>query len=96
MLAGDVLHELAPLLQDIATAAARAGSEEPIRLTPDTEVPLHEVLSSSDGYEVVEGPYGQGAGPPVHEAAPGHNCALCGYSYFNGTRCVICGQMCDD
>jgi 5-methylcytosine-specific restriction endonuclease McrA len=67
-------------------------AKEPVRLTPRYEVPLYTVLSDNGLIKTVRGPYGVGGGPSA-DAGPGMCCGTCGYPFFNGARCVICGSM---
>ncbi len=64
---------------------------DPIRLTP-----LYEVLSEENGIRVVRGPHGVGGGPVNPNSQGGFVCPTCGHSAWNGTHCVICGEMSDD
>jgi len=74
----------------------RASDAEPdvVRITQTTALPLYEVLTTAGGRtQLARGPHGVGGGPL--NATPAMRCA-CGSSYFNGTRCVLCGQQWDD
>lgn len=67
-------------------------AREPVRLTP-----LDEVLSDDGSIQMVRGPFGVGgrASKPI----PGNRgdfCPGCGdRAYFNGTRCMRCGEQSD-
>lgn len=63
---------------------------------PLSLAPGFQILSDRAGIQVVRGPYGVGGGPATDDLAPGMRCTTCGSKYFNGARCVICGQMDDD
>jgi hypothetical protein len=62
---------------------------KPMRL-----LPLYEVLSTEGGVQIVRGPYGIGGGP-AGQVSSQYTC-WCGSKYFNGARCVLCGDMSDD
>ena len=66
-------------------------SEENIRI-----VPLVEVISKSNGIQIVKGPYGVGGGPTEIPLYGGAVCPGCGWAAWNGARCVVCGLMDDD
>lgn len=83
------LEMLAPLFEDLRAARPEEQADEPIQLTPDVAV-----QTSSGRWVVVDGPYGRGAGPERPSNAM--RCGVCGYQYFNGVRCVMCGNMDDD
>lgn len=63
----------------------------PMKLTP-----LIEVLSESNGIRIVRGPYGVGGGPTGPNVHSSFRCSTCGSTAWNGTRCVVCGEMSDD
>ena len=83
------LEVLAPLFEDLRSARPEEEADEPIQLTPDVAVQV-----SSGRWVVVDGPYGRGAGP--EHPSDAMRCGVCGYQYFNGVRCVMCGNMDDD
>ncbi len=62
---------------------------QPMLLTP-----LYRVLSETNGLRLVEGPFGTGGGPISPSDAM--RCPNCGFSAWNGARCVVCGEMSDD
>ncbi|MDO8778510.1 MAG: HNH endonuclease signature motif containing protein [Burkholderiaceae bacterium] len=63
---------------------------KPIRLTP-----LYEILSEQNGIQIVRGTYGVGGRPAAANSS--FACSNCGVgAAWNGTRCVICGEMNDD
>ena len=71
-------------------------AKDPVRLTPGYTVPLYTILSDDGSIKTVRGPYGVGGGPSTSDVGPGVRCGSCGYPFFNGARCVICGSMDDD
>ncbi len=65
---------------------------KPIRLTP-----LYEIVSEQNGVQVVRGPYGVGGRPAMRNPDPSFSCPNCGSrAAWNGSRCVICGEMSDE
>lgn len=64
---------------------------KPIRLTP-----LYEILSEQNGVQIVRGPYGVGVRPAMDHPDASFSCPNCGSIAWNGTRCVICGEMSDE
>ena len=44
-------------------------------------------------HEIVWGQYGRGTGPS--NPSPAMQCPSCGFQFFNGARCVMCGAMDD-
>jgi hypothetical protein len=56
--------------------------------------PLITVLQEKGGITIVRGPYGVGGGPT--NPSPAMRCGVCGNPYFNGARCVICGNLDED
>lgn len=70
-----------------------ALANEPIRLTPTYAVEPYTVLSRTEHHTVVQGPYGVGGGPT--NASRGVSCGVCGYAFFRGAVCVMCGDMDD-
>lgn len=55
-----------------------------------------ELLAEKDGIRIVRGPYGVGGGPATTRVPPAMRCPGCGFPYFNGARCVLCGLLDDD
>jgi len=90
-LSDDVKKRLQPIVYDIASARPAVSRHEVVRLTPDYAVPLFDVLSDDGSVRVVRGPFGMGGGPSSGTLTTG--CSVCGYNYFNGARCVICGNL---
>lgn len=67
-------------------------SGQPILLTP-----LYEIITEQKGIQLVRGPYGIGGRPAVRDPHPSFSCPTCGsIAAWNGTRCVICGEMNDE
>ncbi len=65
---------------------------KPILLTP-----LYEIVSEQNGVQVVRGPYGVGGRPAMQNPDPSFSCPNCGpRAAWNGSRCVICGEMSDE
>ncbi|WP_344197049.1 HNH endonuclease signature motif containing protein [Aeromicrobium alkaliterrae] len=87
--------QLAILISDYSKDHAANAEPDVVRLTPTYTAPLFEILSDNGTSRVVRGPYGTGGGPSQN-SDPRLDCSACGYSYFNGVRCVICGNMDDD
>lgn len=61
-------------------------AEAPINLTPNLRVIEMQVF---------KGPYGVGVGPVGPGVSDGMRCGSCGSTFFNGPRCVLCGEMGD-
>lgn len=55
-----------------------------------------ELLAEKDAFRIVRGPYGVGGGPSTNQVSPAMQCPNCGFHYFNGARCILCGLMDDD
>lgn len=94
----EVQEQMAPLVDALSAARPDLEPGHVIRLTPDYEVPLHRVLSDNGHMATVQGPYGVGGGPSPERPGgvpEGMSCLSCGFSYFNGSRCVICGALDD-
>lgn len=93
----DVKEKLRPLVMLNAETREKKPVDDPIPISPSYSVPLYEILSDDGRIEVVRGPYGIGGGPAMTAEVPsGMRCGNCGFPFFNGARCVICGQMdCD-
>jgi hypothetical protein len=75
-----------------------ADTTEIVTLLPGYSVRLYKVLSDDKSIEVVSGPYGVGGGPSSTSGRlieGGMRCS-CGSQWFNGARCVICGELLDD
>lgn len=84
-------ERLRPLLEYHEKHRAPEKAELPLLIGPGLEV-----LSRNGGLLTVKGPYGIGVGrinPPDYG---GFRCATCGYSAWNGARCVVCGAQDDD
>jgi 5-methylcytosine-specific restriction endonuclease McrA len=67
---------------------------EEIANTPVLLTGIFRLIKEIDGLQLVEGPFGVGAGPAkpsIHMT-----CGVCGNAFFNGVRCVTCGNMLDD
>lgn len=65
---------------------------KPIRITP-----LYEILSEQNGIQSVRGPYGVGGRPVIVHPDTSFSCPNCGSgAAWNGSRCVICGEMSDE
>lgn len=65
---------------------------KPILLTP-----LYEIVSEQNGVQVVRGPYGVGGRPAMQNSDPSFSCPNCGpRAAWNGSRCVICGEIIDE
>jgi hypothetical protein len=89
-------ERFSPLVADYSRWRSEDSDPEVVRLTPTYEAPLMEVLSDDGTSRVVRGPYGVGGGPsPSREPVAPPPCS-CGSYYFNGARCVLCGQLNDD
>jgi hypothetical protein len=56
--------------------------------------PFLRVLRTEGSIMVVQGPHGIGGGPI--EPSDAMRCPNCGLQYFNGARCVSCGNLYDD
>ena len=90
-----VLVELWPLVAFHQRTRQPERVQEPIRLTPKVTIPLHQVLSDDGWIRTVRGPYGVGGGPSNHVYGSRTGCPICGHQYFNGARCISCGNMDD-
>jgi hypothetical protein len=67
-------------------------AKEPVRISP-----LYEVLSDTNGLQLVRGPFGIGGRPSTRSAHSSFGCPNCGEAAaWNGARCVICGQLSED
>lgn len=67
-------------------------SGQPIRLTP-----LYEIITEQNGIQLVRGPYGVGRRPAILVSHSSFSCPTCGsIAAWNGTRCVICGEINDE
>lgn len=85
-----------PLVANYSRWRSDDSDPQVVRLTPTYEAPLLEVLSDDGATRVVRGPYGVGGGPsPDRQSFAAPPCS-CGSYYFNGGRCVVCGQLNDD
>lgn len=91
----DTKEALRPLVLAYVEDRAAEGAENPVHVTSGYTVPLYEVMSDDGSVVKVKGPYGVGGGPSGN-VAPQIRCSGCGYPYFTGARCVICGMMDDD
>ena len=93
----DVKEQLRPLVMFNAETREKKPVDDPVVVTPTYSVPMYEVLSNDGNIEVVRGPHGIGGGPPVTKEIPsGMRCSNCGFPFFEGIRCAICGQLnCD-
>lgn len=70
---------------------------EPIRVSPTVEIledrgPVIRILQEHGGIRFVRGPYGIGGGP-VDDTSIAARCGVCGGKFFNGPRCITCGNM---
>lgn len=88
-------RSLEPLVASFSEWRPQESDQDVVRVTPTYEAPLLKTLSDDGATRVVHGPYGIGGGPSraCEGAAP--SCS-CGSVYFNGNRCVACGQVADD
>lgn len=96
-LTDDVRRSLRPLVEYQVGVRDPALNEadEPIRVTPEYEVSPFEILSDDGMVQTARGPYGVGGGPSGGDVGPGMRCGVCGSKYFNGARCIMCGDMSD-
>lgn len=92
VLSDEIRQQLQPIILDIVASRPLAARLDVVRLTPDYAVPLVEVLSDNGLTRVVRGPFGIGGGPSRESRV---TCPICGYGFFNGARCVVCGQQDD-
>ncbi|MFG2434649.1 HNH endonuclease [Streptomyces sp. NPDC048508] len=84
---------LEPLVENYSHWRSDDSDPQVVRLTPTYEAPLLEVLSDNESIRVVRGPYGVGGGPsPNRQQSAAPPCS-CGSYFFNGARCVVCGQL---
>lgn len=89
-----VLNELDAFVERYALHRTADAEPDLVRITETTALPLYEVLTTDGGRsQLARGPFGVGGGPL--NATPAMRCT-CGSSYFNGTRCILCGQQLDD
>lgn len=88
-----IVATLEPLITFHVAKRAQEDRSEPVRLTP-----LYQAFSEQNGIRIVRGPYGVGVGDGPINPNPqgGFGCPTCGFSAWNGARCVICGEMSDD
>ena len=94
-LSDDIRAKLQPLVTFNSQMRRPEAKGDPVPVTSSYAVPLYEELGRDRNMATVRGPYGVGIGP-VDKAGIGRmGCGSCGYPYFNGARCVICGQMDD-
>ncbi|WP_130930019.1 HNH endonuclease signature motif containing protein [Pseudomonas sp. Sample_20] len=67
-------------------------SGQPILLTP-----LYEIITEQSGIQLVRGPYGVGGRSAIRNPDSSFCCPCCGsIAAWNGSRCVICGQLNDE
>lgn len=67
-------------------------SGQPILLTP-----LYEIITEQNGIQLVRGPYGIGGRPAIRNPDSSFSCPNCGsIAAWNGSRCVICGELNDE
>jgi hypothetical protein len=66
-------------------------AEAPLLIGPNLEV-----LSRHGELVTIKGPYGIGVGRANPPNYGGFRCGSCGYSSWNGARCVVCGAQDDD
>lgn len=88
-LAPSDLETLAPLIEDFLSARPKAEAEGLVQVAPAVAFQV-----SNGRIVVVDGPFGRGAGPASPSDAM--RCGVCGSQYFNGARCVLCGNLDDD
>lgn len=84
------------LVDDYAEHIAPDADREVVRVTPENSVRLYEVISDDGLVSIARGPYGVGGGPSAARPIPGGMRCHCGSTYFNGARCVVCGELYDD
>jgi len=94
-LTADIREALRPLVEAFAEHRPEDVAIESVQITSGYAACLYEVLSDDGMTMTVKGPYGVGGGPSA-PASPGMRCGVCGYPFFSGARCVICGAMDDD
>jgi hypothetical protein len=93
-LAPSLLEELDVFVERYSLHRAPEAEPDVVRITAAEALPLYEVLTTDGGRtQLARGPYGVGGGPL--NASPAMRCT-CGSPFFNGTRCVLCGQQLDD
>jgi hypothetical protein len=79
-----------------ADTDAGVSLSQRLYLTPSQSVPLLEVLSDDGRVATARGPYGFGGGPSLQSTPdPWAGCWACGSTFWNGTRCVVCGAQND-
>lgn len=87
-LRADHLERLEPVVQAALARREAADRSAVVRLTPALG------LISDDGQiSIFRGHYGVGGGPSDPSAL---GCPVCGNRWFNGARCVSCGNLYDD
>lgn len=95
-------HEAGELSPEILEAILAFASFHILQREPDAKdrpvllTPLVTLLSEQGNVRIVRGPYGIGAGPVGPDRHVSFLCPTCGYSAWNGPRCVVCGEMSDD
>lgn len=93
--AGDLDAEtktaLHPLVEDIYRHRQRENESEAILLTP-----VYGVVAEDELKILIRGHYGVGVRPKGENLHPSWTCTICGSQAWNGSRCVVCGQMDDD
>jgi hypothetical protein len=87
-------EELDAFVKRYSLHRAPDAESDVVRITETQALPLYEVLTTDGGrLQLARGPYLVGGGPL--NAGPAMRCT-CGSSWFNGTRCILCGQQFDD
>ena len=89
----DTLHfdRLRPLFEYHEQHREPEKAEHPLLVGP-----CLEVVSRHGELVTVKGPYGIGVGRANPPEYGGFRCGTCGYSAWNGARCVVCGTQDDD
>lgn len=95
VLSWETRQNLAPLIAQYEEDRPTEEADEPVRVNPDVAIPPIRILSDDGSVVAAEGPYGRGIGPSG-DVSPQMRCSVCGNPYFNGSRCILCGQMDDD
>lgn len=94
-LSWETMKNLAPLLAQYDEDRPEDEADEPILVNADVAVGPIRILSDDGSIVTAEGPYGVGSGPSGDVSAQ-MRCSVCGNQYFNGARCILCGQLDDD